>query len=105
MKAYLESKKIYVRNDDKMAYEVNSIEIYDGCDYMKLNLVLVAGWDYVNPDDNDIQGYVGADRFVEDVQTETENCYFMKESITECLEDNGWIILNGNPLGYTEQYL
>ena len=98
MKAYLEGKAIFVKNDDKLVYKVESMEIYDGYNSLRLNLVLVCGWDYVNPDMNDVQGWCKADRFIEDVQDVQEICYVMEESVTECLEANGYEILEECPI-------
>lgn len=98
MKAYLGSKAIFVKNDDKLVYKVESMEIYDGYDSLTLNLVLVCGWDYVNPDENNIQGWCKPDRFIEDVQDVQEICYVMEESIKECLEANGYEILEKCPI-------
>lgn len=98
MVAYLGDNAIYVKNDDKLVYKVESVEIYDNYNSLRLNLKLVCGWDYVNPDYNDVQGWCPADRFIEDVQSEMEICYFLKESVKECLEDNGYEILEKNPL-------
>lgn len=93
MKKYLENYKFYVQDDDKKIYEVGSFEVYDGYKSIHLNLELVAGWDYVNPDYNDIQGYVPADRFIDDVQCETVIQYFLEESATEALESDGYYII------------
>lgn len=93
MKKYFDNKKFYVRNDDNMIYEIGTFEVYDGYNSIHLNLELVAGWDYVNPDYNDIQGYVPADRFIEDVQTDTVIQYFLEESATDALESDGYYII------------
>jgi len=98
MKAYLESKAIFVQDDDKHVYKVESMEIYDGYNSLRLNLVLVCGWDYINPDTSDVQGWCKADRFIEDVQDVQEICYIMQESVTECLEANGYEILEKCPI-------
>lgn len=98
MKTYLGSKAIFVKNDDKLVYKVESMEIYDGYDSLRLNLVLVCGWDYVNPDKNNIQGWCKPDRFIEDVQDVQEICYVMEESIKECLKANGYEILEKCPI-------
>lgn len=91
---YLENNKFYVMNDDKkLVYKVGTYEAFSGCTYLQVNLELVAGWDYVNPDYNDIQGWCSADKFVEDVQTEYITQYFLKESMEEALEFNGFHIL------------
>lgn len=98
MKSYLEGKAIFVKNDDKLVYKVESMEIYDGYNSLRLNLVLVSGWDYVNPDMNDMQGWCPADRFNEDVQDVQEICYIMEESVKECLEANGYEVLEELPI-------
>ena len=91
---YLESNKFYVVNEDeKLVYKVGEYETFSGCTYLQINLELVAGWDYVNPDCNDVQGWCPADRFVEDVQFETALQYFLKEGMEEALEANGFTIL------------
>jgi hypothetical protein len=98
MIAYLENKAIYVKNDDKLVYKVISMEIYDGYNSLRLNLKLVCGWDYINPDENDVQGWCKAENFNEDVQDEQEICYIMEESVKECLEANGYEILEKCPI-------
>ena len=71
MKAYLESKSFNVTDGEK-TYKVKSIEIYDRYDSLRLNL------ENVNDPEDTIQ----------------EICYIMQESITECLEANGYEILD-----------
>ena len=94
MRHYLESNKFYVINEDaKLVYMVSEYETYSGVTYLGINLELVAGWDYVNPDYNDVQGWCPADRFVEDVQFESITQYFLKESMEEALEANDYTIL------------
>lgn len=94
MKHYLESHKFYVENEDaKLVYKVGTYETFSGCDYLHIYLELVAGWDYVNPDENNIQGWCPAERFVEDVQFEIVSQFFLQESMTEALEANGYVIL------------
>lgn len=76
MRTYLENKVIYASNEEEKIYKVQSIETYDGYNWMHLNLVNVA-------DEED---------------TEQEICYFMEESVKECLEANGYTIVE-NPAG------
>jgi hypothetical protein len=47
---------------------------------------------------NNTQGWCKADRFIEDVQTVQEICYVMDESVKECLEANGYEILEKCPI-------
>ena len=92
-KIYLENKKFYVVNEDKLVYKVGTFEAYDGYDTLHFNLELVAGWDYINPDMNDIQGWCPAERFIEDVQSEIVIVYMMEESVKKSFEANDYIIL------------
>lgn len=92
MKKYID--KFYViTEDNKFVYEVNTIDIYDNSNAIYINLELVSGWDYIAPDDNDIQGWCKAENFVEDVQTEIITQYFIEESMREALSENGYLIL------------
>lgn len=93
MKYFLENQKFYVKNGENLVYEVNGFEAYSGHNALHLDLELVAGVDYINPDENDIQGYVPADRFVEDVQYEYVIQYFFEEGTKEALEANGYTVL------------
>lgn len=91
---YLENNKFYVMNEDeKLVYEVGTYETFSNCTYLQVNLELVAGWDYVNPDYNDVQGWCPADRFVEDVQSEYITQYFLAEGMKEALDANGFTVL------------
>lgn len=94
MKHYLENHKFYVVNDtENLVYEVNNFETYGNANFISIELELVAGWDYVNPDENDIQGWVSADNFVEDVQFEYVSQYLIKEGMEEALKENGYTVL------------
>ena len=93
MKHYLEDKKFYVVNGENLVYKVGEFETFGNTDYILVELELVAGWDYVNPDYNDIQGWVGADRFVEDVQFDYVSQYFLVEGMKEALQENDYTVL------------
>lgn len=94
MKHYLENHKFYVQDESLgLVYKVGEFESFSNCTYLQINLELVAGWDYVNPDNNDVQGWCSADRFVEDVQFEMVSQYFLKEGMEEALQENGYTIL------------
>ena len=93
MTTNLGSKAFYVQTDDKLIYKVSSMEMYDGYNSLRLNLELILGWDYIHPDVNNVQGWCKADRFNDEVQSAQEICYIMEESITECLEANGYEII------------
>lgn len=88
-------KKLYAKSDSKLIYEVTVGNKYD--DIMELNLTLIGGWDYIDPDFSDTQGYVSSKHFIEDVQHEYCGCSYWNESIKECLKDNGYEILESLP--------
>lgn len=94
MKHYLENHKFYVVNEaEKLVYKVGEYETFYGHDAIHIHLELVAGWDYVNPDENDVQGWCPADRFVEDVQEEMVFQYFLVEGMKEALKANDYTVL------------
>ena len=94
------NSEIYVRNEEKLVYRLYATELHETTMY--LHLELVAGWDYINPDLNDVQGWVAADRFTEEVQSEHLVCYILNESIKECLWANDFEVIKGNPLELQE---
>lgn len=94
MKHYLEDKKFYVINDaENLVYKVGEFETYGNTDYILWELELVAGLDYVNPDESDVQDWVDADNFIEDVQYEYISQYFLAEGAKEALKFYGYTIL------------
>lgn len=94
MKHYLENHKFYVMNEDsKLVYKVGEYETYHDSEGIHIHLELVAGWDYVKPDENDVQGWCSADNFVEDVQYEMVFQYFLVEGMKEALQENGYTVL------------
>ena len=100
MITYLENKTIYVKNDEEFIYKVASFETYDNTDTIYLNLELVAGINYINPDESDIVNYVPANRFTEDIQNETVVQYLFKEGMTKALEETGYRIIEKLPKIY-----
>ena len=94
MTQYLGTNKFYVENKEaKLVYMVNEYETNYNSAALYIHLELVAGWDYVNPDYNNIQGWCPAERFIEDVHLEIIPQYFLKEGTEEALEENGYTIL------------
>lgn len=100
MKVYLGNRKIYVKNEDNKIYVINEAEMHDGEPTIRYSMDLVCGWDYVNPDAGNLQGYVGAESFIDDVQWESVGQYWLDESLTECLTSNGYEILDKCPVFY-----
>ena len=98
MKHFLENHKFYVINEEKFVYKVGVFETYGNADFITWELELVAGWDYINPDENDIQGFVPADRFIDDIQYEYVNQLFLVESAKETLEYHDYTILEAEKI-------
>lgn len=98
MQVELGSKKLYVKNDDGLIYQTEYISIHDGCDWLEVRLKLVCGYDYISPDTSDAQGYVNPDRFTESVQEDSALQYFLVESMKECLEGNGYTVIESLPI-------
>ena len=93
MKIYLEEdKQIYAKDCNDLVYRIADGRMEDTC--IMWNLELYCGWDYINPDENNIQGYVPANRFIEEVQYDTVIQYFFEEGLKECLGENGYIIVH-----------
>lgn len=92
MKVYM-NEPIYAVTDGKLAYKMTSFEVHDNSNYLSIELELVAGWDYVEPDTSDLQGWAKPENFIEDVQYDWVIQYFIEESMTEALEANGYMVL------------
>lgn len=98
MKVYFNSFKKYAYNkEDKLIYEVIGLDTFDNADYAHVVMELVACWDYINPDENDIQGWCPAGRMCEEVQDERVQCCIFKEGIETALEENGYTVLDELP--------
>lgn len=90
--------KLYVESENKLIYEVQYKYQLDSVEFCQMyDLVLVGGYDYINPDTSDLQGYVGADRFIDDVQLESVIVY-IDESLKGKLEDEGYWIVKKLPV-------
>lgn len=83
--------------DKKFIYKVESYRQLDSSEIAFLyNLELVAGYDYINPDENDVQGYVSKENFVENVHLEQMTFYPMSETLEEVLNFNDYTVININ---------
>lgn len=85
---------LYVQSEDKLVYQVEMKAMQASEFYYLLDLNLVCGWDYVNPDENDTQGYVAPNNFIEEVQNESLTFYPLTETIIERLEEDGYKEVN-----------
>ena len=90
------TKQVFVESDEKLIYKIKDIEVFgNGIAY--IHLELVCGYDYIDPDTSDIQGYVDKSLFVEEVQDETVSCDILTESLLEALNDMGYRVKNELP--------
>lgn len=86
---------LHVINSDRMIYKVSSVRELDARVYsLVYSLDLVAGYDYVNPDESDRQGFVSKENFVENVQWECLTVYPLNESLGDRLEEEGYKIID-----------
>lgn len=87
---------LYFENAEKMIYRLKDFEVKgNGIAYLYLDLK--CGYDYVDPDNFNLQGYVPKDNFTEEAQHDMISCDLMAESIIKALNDNGYRILNTLP--------
>ena len=79
----------YVENDERLIYQLKDIELQtNGLAYFYFSLV--CGYDYINPDENNVQGYVDKSNFIEEVQGEIVSCDIMNESLIEAINNDGF---------------
>lgn len=80
---------------DGLVYKLDSLNVYNGGrDYHEMNLELICGWDYIDPDMGDEMGWCKPDRFVESVRSETVPLYYLWESAEAALKENGYEIID-----------
>jgi hypothetical protein len=86
---------------DGLIYEVTKVRVHDQRNLsLTYDLELICGYDYVNPDESDIQGWVSPNNFVEDVQDDTILVYF-DESLKDRLIEEGFSIRETLPTNIT----
>lgn len=89
--------EVYVINEEKMIYKISRYrELQSSTLGFTYDLDLVAGYDYINPDENDIQGFVEAKNFTDDVQSDILTVYPLSESLGERLEELGYTVIDIN---------
>ncbi|AIF72148.1 hypothetical protein LD11_gp272 [Bacillus phage Riley] len=89
--------ELHVISENKFIYKVESYRQLESSEIGFLyNLELVAGYDYINPDYSNVQGYVSKENFVENIHLEQITFYPMSETLAEALDDNGYKVININ---------
>lgn len=81
--------------EDNLIYRIDSLRELgsSGLGFL-YTLELVAGYDYINPDYSNAQGYVGKDNFVDDVHSVDFTVYPLEESLGERLKEEGFEVIN-----------
>lgn len=93
------SKRLFVENSDHLIYELKDIELMEnGLAYLYLDLV--CGYDYIDPDNSNEQGYVDKSNFVEEAHHEIVSCDVLKESLVKAFNDDGYNVLEKLPKIY-----
>ncbi|AEZ50268.1 major capsid protein [Bacillus phage BCPG3] len=85
--------ELYAINEERtMIYKLESFnQMQMNCDFgLSVDMELVAGIEYVNPDYSDVQGWVSKEAFVEHTHNETFTFYPMVETLKEALEEAGF---------------
>ena len=83
------AKKFYAVSEDSFIYEVSfdrELSSREHC--LSYNVEMIAGYDYINPDENDLQGYVTPDRFNHN-GISALTLFPLSETLTERLADEG----------------
>lgn len=92
----INGQNIYAKTNDGIIYKATQVETYDPQNYASIELELVAGWDYVNPDYNNVMGWVGADNFIDDYQYESVVWDIFNEGMKEALTESGYTLVDEN---------
>ncbi len=87
---------IYAKTNNGLIYKATQFETYDNQCCASIELELAAGWDYVNPDYNNVMGWVGADNFIDDCQYESVVWNIFNEGIKEALTESGYTLVDEN---------
>lgn len=88
---------MFLVKKDGLIYEVKVPSVICSTDMSLIyNLALVCGFDYIDPDNNDLQGWVDASRFTSHVQDEDILVLF-DESLSDRLKEEGFEIIKNLP--------
>lgn len=87
----------HVKNGDKLIYKLTSFRQLQSSEIgFLVSMELIAGYDYINPDYNNVQGYVSKENFVENVHSYDITFYPLAETLKEALSDNDFEVININ---------
>lgn len=82
---------------DGFIYEVNQPRVLDSRKIsLSYALELICGYDYINPDLNDIQGWVSPNMFIDEVQSSDIMVYW-DESLKDRIIEEGYEIIGYLP--------
>ncbi|MGP0689872.1 hypothetical protein ACW5UC_25355 [Priestia aryabhattai] len=87
--------EIHVINEDKMIYKVEQFKQIGSREFaLTYMLELIAGWDYVEPDMSNKQGFISANMFTDEVQSDFLTVYPLLESLGERLKEEGYTVID-----------
>lgn len=90
------NKTIYVENEERLIYKVAALELRaDG--WLNVELEFVCGFDYINADESNAQGYVDKENFIDEVEHEFISCDLMNESLIQALEYHDYKVIEQLP--------
>lgn len=86
---------LYAITSTKLVYKISFVRELDSNELAHLyEAELVGGWEYINPDENNVQGYVSPNMFIESVQYEQFTHYPLSETLEEALADNDMKVID-----------
>lgn len=82
------NKKYYIDENKKMIYKLTEVSFTNnGEPTGRYALELITGYDYINPDWSNAQGWVSPNNFIDEVQYICGLWYYLEESLNEYLSD------------------
>ncbi|PEA25905.1 hypothetical protein CN984_12575 [Bacillus cereus] len=86
---------VHVINEEKMIYKISRYRELQSSELgFTYDLDLVAGYDYIDTDNSNVQGFVEAKNFIDEVQWDTLTVYPLSESLGERLKEQGYTVID-----------
>ncbi|KEK23860.1 hypothetical protein [Bacillus gaemokensis] len=87
--------KVYVIKENMIYVITRMRQIADSTGLgFTYDLDLVAGYDYINTDESNVQGFIPANNFIDEVQWDIINVYPLEESLGERLKEEGYTVID-----------
>lgn len=89
--------ELHVINGDNLIYKLTGFNQIDSTAIgFSYNLELVAGYEYIDADNSNVQGYVSKEAFTDEVQWDMITFYPLIETLAEALADSDYTPVNIN---------